>query len=88
MWNKLHRLIGKKWQNTHALRSLISKESFLSKVSDALSPALLPAVKFAITEEKGELRKSLLLLSVLSLHFFFVFIHFYTYFLNFSKTCP
>ena len=41
---------------------IYSKDSLLSNVSDAFSAALLPAVKFAITGEKGGARKSLILL--------------------------
>ena len=58
-----------------ALRSLLSKESLLSNVSDALSPALLPAAKSVNTGEKGELRKSLVQLSFLLLFLFYSFWH-------------
>ena len=37
----------------YALGSLLSKDSLLSNVSDALSPALLLAGKFTIPGEKG-----------------------------------
>ena len=58
--------------------------------SDALYPALLPAPKFAITGEQGELRKSLIIGYSYNFHFcyFSCFIHFYTHFLNLSQTCP
>ena len=59
-----------------ALRNLISKDSFLSNVSYALSSALLPAAKFAITGGKGKMRKSLILLPFLLLLFIlFTFTH-------------
>ena len=57
-----------------ALKNLLSKDSLLSNISDALSPALLPAVKFAITVGKGELRKSLILLSFLLLFLLYSFL--------------
>ena len=66
-----------------ALRSFLSKESLFSNVSDTHSPELLPAAKFAITGEKGELRKSFIQLSFVIL----CFIWFYMHFPNLSKTC-
>ena len=58
-----------------AARSLFFEESPLSNVSNSPYPALLSAPKFALTGEKGELRKSLIQLSFLLLFFvvFFVF---------------
>ena len=57
----------------NALKSLLSKESLLSNVSDALSPVLVPAAKSVNTGEKGELRKSLMQLSFLLLFLFYSF---------------
>ena len=57
-----------------AVRSLFSKESLLSNVSDALYPALLPPPKVAVTEEKGELKMSLIQLLFLLIFLFYSFL--------------
>ena len=53
----------------NALKGLLYKDSLFLSVSETIFPALLAAVKFAVTRDKGELRKSLMLLSFLLLLF-------------------
>ena len=68
----------------NALKGLLYKDSLFLSVSETIFPALLAAVKFAVTRDKGELRKSLMLLSFLLLLFItFIFTRIFLIFLRF-----